>query len=318
MGINRLFRKEPEGATKEENMIPATKMDNTPAPKPFLDSTFSFLKTSAILTGIISTLLSRSNASTLLKTPVQAIFFLFTTLTTFCFGARLPSPIPKLVHPLVTCTTLTWLTTFVTSKIVPNQSFTSLLQAYKAGTSCPVHMGAGDILLFLLGPAVVALACQMYDKKKLMKENIPEVATGITVSSAGGLFGTAFLLKVLNLSSPIVRKSLMSRNITSPLAMAIAKIIGADPSLAVTMVVVTGLWGANFGAASLDAVGIDNPVARGLGIGAAAHGLGTAAFKDEKDAFPFAAIGMALTASACTVLVSIPLIKKALVQIALG
>jgi len=318
MGINRLVRG-PKKENKKQDATPeVTTTTKVKTPKAFSDSTFSFLRASSILTGIISTLVSRSAASPLLKTPFQAIFFLFTTLATFCLGARLPSPIPKIIHPLVTCTSLTWLTAFVTSKLVPTQSFTLLLQAYKTGTSCPVHMGAGDVLLFLLGPAVVALACQMYDRKKLMRENIPEVATAITTSSFGGLFGTAFVVKLLNLTSPIVRTSLLSRNITSPLAMAIAKIMGADPSLAVTLVVVTGLWGANFGAASLDAVGIDNPVARGLGIGAAAHGLGTAAFKDEKDAFPFAAIGMALTASACTVLVSVPFIKKTLVQIALG
>jgi len=100
--------------------------------------------------------------------------------------------------------------------------------------------------------------------------------------------------------------------------MAIAGILGADASLAVSMVVVTGLIGANFGASILDAFGVKSAVARGLGIGAAAHGLGTAAFANEKDAFPFAAIAMALTASACTVLVSLPVIKSALLKIALG
>ena len=72
--------------------------------------------------------------------------------------------------------------------------------------------------------------------------------------------------------------------------MAIASILGADVSLAVTIVVLTGLFGANFGASILDAVGIKDAVARGLGIGDAAHGLGTAAFANEKDAFPFADI----------------------------
>jgi len=84
------------------------------------------------------------------------------------------------------------------------------------------------------------------------------------------------------------------------------------------MVVVTGLFGANFGASILDAFGVQNAAARGLGIGAAAHGLGTAAFANEEDAFPFAAIAMALTASACTVLVSVPVVKNVLLKIALG
>lgn len=59
-------------------------------------------------------------------------------------------------------------------------------------------------------------------------------------------------------------------------------------------------------------------MARGMGIGAAAHGLGTAAFVDEKDAFPFAAIAMALTGAGATVAVSIPILYRAVLQLALG
>jgi hypothetical protein len=57
------------------------------------------------------------------------------------------------------------------------------------------------------------------------------------------------------------------------------------------------------------------PIARRIGIGAAVHGLETVAFVNEKDAFHFAAISMALTATACTVLVSIPFIKRLVLQI---
>ena len=42
--------------------------------------------------------------------------------------------------------------------------------------------------------------------------------------------------------------------VTAPLAIAIAGLLGADPSLAATIVVITGLVVANFGAAVLDAL----------------------------------------------------------------
>jgi putative effector of murein hydrolase len=204
------------------------------------------------------------------------------------------------------------------------RTFTSLLQSYKQGTVVDrcVWGGAGDILLFLLGPAVMSLAVSMYEKRQLLRDNAREVATGVAVSSLGGLLATALLVRTMNIRPPSLRIALLPRNITSPLAMAIATILGASSntiSLAVSIVVVTGLLGANFGATILDTMGIlDNPVARGMGIGAAAHGLGTAALVNEKDAFPFAAISMALTATACTVLVSIPMIQKLLLSIALG
>ena len=162
------------------------------------------------------------------------------------------------------------------------------------------------------------MACQMYGRKKLMRENIPEVGVSTLVSSLGGLYGTAAAVRLLRIGNPTIRLSLLSMNITSPLAMAIASILGGDVSLAVTIVVLTGLFGANFGASILDSFGGEEAVARGLGIGAAAHGLGTAAFSNEKDSFPFAAIAMALTASACTVLVSVPLIKQSILKLALG
>lgn len=158
----------------------------------------------------------------------------------------------------------------------------------------------------------------MYNRKKLIKENFAEVTTAVATSCTGGLLGTALLVRLLALSDPVLRLALLSRNITSPLAMSIAGILGADVSQAVVMVVLSGLIGANFGAAILDKVGVEDPVARGLGIGAAAHGLGTAAFKDEEEAFPFAAISMALVASFSTVLVSLEFVKKFLVKVALG
>ena len=54
-------------------------------------------------------------------------------------------------------------------------------------------------------------------------------------------------------------------------------------------------------------------------LGAAAHGLGTAALaRKEPTAFSFSAIAMALVASAATVTVSIPVLRRIVLQVALG
>ena len=302
--------------TSEEKSTTATPAATTNK-KAFSDRTFNILTGMTVGSAVASIAMAAKGASTFVQTPLQSLYMLSVTLGTFVFGARLSPKFTKVVHPLVTCTSLTWLGAKIMA-LVTGQSFRTMLQSYKVGSLCPVHLGAGDILLFLLGPAVVALSCQMYDRKKLMKQNLAEVGTAVTVSSFGGLFGTAAMVRLLQIGNPMLRLSLLSRNITSPLAMAIAGIFGADVSLAVSMVVVTGLIGANFGASILDKFGITDAVARGLGIGAAAHGLGTAAFSKEPDAFPFAAISMALTASACTVLVSIPAIKSILMKLAIG
>ena len=73
---------------------------------------------------------------------------------------------------------------------------------------------------------------------------------------------------------------------------------------------------ANVGLAALDACGVKAPVARGLGMGAAGGGLGTAACAVEPAAFPFAAIAMVLNAVASTTLASVPKARRALLSVA--
>ena len=52
-----------------------------------------------------------------------------------------------------------------------------------------------------------------------------------------------------------LRLASLSRNITSPLAMAICAMLAADASFAIAIVVMTGVIGANFGPTALDALG---------------------------------------------------------------
>merc|ERR1712157_313466 len=154
--------------------------------------------------------------------------------------------------------------------------------------------------------------------KKLLVENFIVVITGMIVSAVGGLFGTAYFVKLLQVQSSIVKLSILSRNITTALSMAIAEILGGNISIAASVVVVTGIIGGTFGARIMNALGINDPLSRGLAMGAAAQGLGVASMVNEKDAFPFAAISMILTALLATTLASIPQVADLLKTIALG
>ena len=294
-----LVRGKPKAATVSDSTVAGSDGEAVNQKPPFTDGLFLWLLVTMGLSAV----------SVVTDGTRRGIFLLATTLSSFVFGSRLLS-IKKIVHPLVTCTGLTWTSMQLMTSLCPGTSFTSWLQVYKST--------AGRLLLFGLGPAVVSLATSMYERRKLMRDNLKAVATAILVSTFSGLFGTAVAVRGLGLASHSVRLSLLSRNITSPLAMAIASMLGADVSMAVSMVVVTGLLGANFGGNLLSLCGIEDGVARGLAVGSAAHGLGTAALTQEKEAFPFAAIAMALTATAATVTVSIPFFQKLLVRIALG
>lgn len=283
----------------------------TTSNKPFSGKLLSQLTLASIVTGLLAQTFVGAHASQFLT----GVCFLTTTLASFVFGARLPAAFTKLVHPIVTCTALTWSVVAVLANLT-GHTFRGFLRYYRTGN---VWTGAGDLLLFLLGPAVISLAVSIFERRRLVRDNALAVATAVSVATFGGVGGTALAVRMCGIGIPAVRLSLLSRNITSPLAMAMASLLGADVSLAVSMVVLTGLVGANFGASILTACGITDPVARGLSMGAAAHGLGTAALaRKEPTAFSFSAIAMALVASAATVTVSIPFLRRIVLEVALG
>jgi putative effector of murein hydrolase len=275
----------------------------TTASGPFSARLVQLLSTLTLLTAIASATFKN------LPRPVHAAYLVLCTVTTFVYGSQMPQRVKKFLHPLVTCTALTWGSIALLMRL-SSSSFAAGLRLYQTT--------AGPILLKCLGPAVVSLACSMYARRILMRDNWRSILSAIGAGTVTGLFGTAVAVRWLTQTSDAIRLSLLSRNITSPLAMAMATMLNANVSLAVSMVVVTGLLGANFGATILSAVGITDPVARGLAVGASAHGLGTAALVNEKEAFPFAGAAMALSAFAATIAVAIPPLRNVLTRIALG
>ena len=72
------------------------------------------------------------------------------------------------------------------------------------------------------------------------------------------------------------------------------------------------MLGAAVGPSLLTLLGVKKPVARGLAMGAAAHGIGTAQLSNEPDAQPFAAIAMSLVGAASVVCASLAPTNKLL------
>lgn len=286
---------------------------SSPPPKPFTEETLKFLLAGTVLTGAISVAANRQGSAH--STPLRTLFMFLGTVLTYVFGARLPAGFTKIVHPLVTSTAGTLLLTRLDA-LLTGSSFEDVLRTYRAGSLSPSKTGAGDLLLFLLGPAVGCLAVPMYSRKRIMAENLPVVVAAMLCSSVGGLFGTAWFVRLLGVgSSAVVRLSLLSRNVTTALAIVITQLLEGNTAIAASVVVLTGIFGATVGRGWLDFLNVEDPVSRGLGMGAAGQGLGVAAIMPEKEAFPFAAINMVLTAVCATALASIPAVRESLVSI---
>jgi putative effector of murein hydrolase/putative effector of murein hydrolase LrgA (UPF0299 family) len=241
------------------------------------------------------------------------VHLLMATVCGFVAGGRVPKQYQKVLHPLISCTLLTQLTIGAYA-LLSAQPLKATLRTYLL-PGAPALAAPGNLLLYMLGPATLSFGFQMFSRRKLMRQSAKAVSAVTTVAASFGLFATAIAGRLLQMDIP-VRLAALPRQVTAPLAIAIAGILKADPSLAATIVVVTGLLCANFGRAALDALGVTSPVARGLAMGASGHGLGTAAMAEEKEAFPFAAIAMALNAALSTVLVSVPAVRKLLLRAA--
>ena len=161
-----------------------------------------------------------------------------------------------------------------------------------AGIPYRSYAVGGDLLLVLLGPAVVALGVPLHERRADILSRKRALGAGILAGSLTGIATGAGIAHLLG-ADPIVVRSLAPKSVTTPIAIGLAETVGGIPELAAAVVVLTGCVGAVLGPGFARAIGIRDPVALGLAIGTAAHGIGTARILDE-DRLAGAVAGLAI------------------------
>lgn len=131
-----------------------------------------------------------------------------------------------------------------------------------------------DFINFLLGPVVVALGYVLYEKFELLKQNATSILTATIVGSVVGIFSVIFLCLLTGASQELTA-SLEPKSVTVPIAIEISKLSGGYIPLTIISVVIAGIFGSIVGPAFLRLIGIKSPMAVGLAIGSASHGIGT-------------------------------------------
>jgi len=171
-----------------------------------------------------------------------------------------------------------------------------------AGVPYRDYFAGAQFVHFLLGPATVALAVPLYRQLALVRRS---AAAAVAAVVAGGAFASAAGVAIaLALSAaPEVTASLAPRSVTTPVAMGIAEAIGGLPSLTAVVVILSGIVGAALGPLVLDLMRVRDWRARGLAMGTAAHGIGTArALTVNATAGAFSGLAMGLNALATALL----------------
>lgn len=131
------------------------------------------------------------------------------------------------------------------------------------------------IIDFMLGPSVVALGYLLYEQINHIKGELISILTSITVGAVVGLASVIYGGRLLGCDEIIIA-SLEPKSVTTPIAMSLSELSGGITSLTAIAVIVSGIFGGIAGPYITQKVGIKSKVARGLSLGAAAHGLGTA------------------------------------------
>ncbi|ARA93251.1 hypothetical protein AWN76_008810 [Rhodothermaceae bacterium RA] len=190
------------------------------------------------------------------------------------------------------------------------------LPAYRTGDL--LHPGAGDLLMALLDPAVAALGVLLYRQRALLRACAAPLLGTLAVAAPLALATAALGAGLLGLSADYAR-AVIPRSVTTPIAIPIAEMLGAHPGITAAIVVLTGVLGAVFGPPVLDALGVRGPVARGLAIGASAHGIGTAALvAEDPPAAAVSGVAFALMAALSALAVGLPPVRDLLLAWATG
>lgn len=178
------------------------------------------------------------------------------------------------------------------------------------GTAYPTYFAGAQFIHFLLGPAVVALAWPLWERRAELRVRWGRFTLASVVGGAVAAGSAVGLAWALGLPLEIVL-SLAPKSVTAPVAMGIADKIGGNASLAAVFAVVTGLVGALSGKTLFTLLGIGTDatgwMARGFAMGTAAHGIGAArALQVHQDAGAWAALALGLQVVTASLL--IPLI----------
>ncbi len=153
----------------------------------------------------------------------------------------------------------------------------------------------GDGIHYFLGPMTVALGLMLYRQREIIKANFLSLIIGITSGVLTSFFTILLFGKWLNLDTVMIQ-SLFPKSITTPMALSLVEINGGNPVITIGMVIITGITGALLAPLFVKWFPSFSSIAIGVGIGTAAHGVGTSRaieLGETEGALSSTAIGLA-------------------------
>jgi len=163
------------------------------------------------------------------------------------------------------------------------------------GTPYATYFDGAQFVHFLLGTATVALAVPLRRQWAEVKAALAPAAITLIAGNVAGALVAMGIVRLWGAPRELIA-SIAPRGVTAPVAMAVAERVGGLPSLTAVLVIASGILGATMATPLLNVLHVRDWAARGLAVGMAAHGIGTArAFQVHPVAGTFAGVAMAVS-----------------------
>lgn len=130
-------------------------------------------------------------------------------------------------------------------------------------------------LSYLLTPATVCLAVPLYEKLNILKSNYKAILIGIL----SGVITNALTVLILAILLKLEHReyvTLLPKSITTAIGIGIADELGGLSTITATVIIITGVFGNVISDLIFSIFKIKEPIAKGIGLGTAAHAIGTA------------------------------------------
>ena len=158
-----------------------------------------------------------------------------------------------------------------------------------------VYNKGGSWITYLLGPIVVFLAIPLYKQIDKIKDNFIPIIGGVLAGIVTSVGSVILLCQLFGLDQTYVT-SMYAKSITTPLAIEVTKLSGGIESLTIVAVIITGIVGATIAPVVMKYGKVKSDIAKGIGIGTASHGIGTAkAIEMGQEAAGASGLAMGLT-----------------------
>lgn len=190
---------------------------------------------------------------------------------------------------------------FVHPLIISCSSLIALL--YLLDINIQSYQTQSHILVELLSLATVALGLPLYKNLNQLKQSFKTIYLPLLVGAVLSPVTAIILLLVFGVDQLLIN-SMVSKAITSPIAIDITLLTDGIPAIAVIFVILSGIIGSAIATPLFNQLQIKDEMSKGIALGVSAHAIGTArAFQISPKCAAFSVLAMCLNGLITTVAV---------------